>query len=39
MIAKKQISKKWIVLLAMAVALAAILTCCSQYPYPVPRPI
>lgn len=36
MIARKQISKKWIVLLVMAVALAAILTCCSPYPYPVP---
>ena len=35
----KQISKKWVVLLVMAVALAAILTCCSPYPYPVPRPI
>lgn len=39
MIAKKQISKKWAVLLVMAVVLAAILTCCSSYPYPVPRPI
>ena len=39
MIAKKQISKKWIVLLVMAVALAAILICCSPYLYPVPRPI
>lgn len=39
MIARKQISKKWIVLFAMAFALAAILTCCSPYSYPVPRPI
>lgn len=39
MIARKQISKKWIVLLVMAVVLAAIMTCCSPYPYPVPRPI
>ena len=39
MIARKQIGKKWIVLLVMTGALAAILTCCSPYPYPVPNPI
>lgn len=39
MIARKQISKKWIVLLVMAFVLAVILACCSPYPYPVPRSI
>lgn len=39
MIAGGQNSKKWIILLAMAFALAVILACCSPYLYPVPRSI
>lgn len=39
MIVRNRNGRKWIVLFAMALALAAILTCCSLYPQPVLRPI
>lgn len=39
MIVRNRNGRKWIVLFTMALALAAILTCCSPYSQLVLRPI
>lgn len=37
MIVRSKISRKWAVLIVATLALAALLTCCSPSPYPVPN--